>query len=63
MCLYIITQQAGAALHRILDEGQRGERVFIITFHVNLRTSPCSHSAHSFKKHSHLLPLFSKANS
>lgn len=26
MCLYIITQQAGAALHRILDEGQREEK-------------------------------------
>lgn len=35
MCLYIITQQAGAALHRILDEGQREKEKESVYHHIS----------------------------
>lgn len=65
MCLYIITQLTGAALHIAQDER---ERALINTFHVSVRGRVHVHAAHGtlytqFKKHSHPLPFFSKANS
>ena len=49
MCLYIITQQTGAALHIAQDEREierERERVFIITFHVSIRGRVHVHAAH-----------------
>lgn len=44
MCLYIITQQTGAALHRALGCGGK-ERAFVITFHVSIRGRAHAHAA------------------
>ena len=67
MCLYIITQLTGAARHIAQDER---ERFFINTFHVSTGGDESMFAAahgtlytQFFKKHSHPLPLFSKANS
>lgn len=48
MCLYIITQRTGAALHIAQDERERKrerERLFI-TFHVSIRGRVHVHAAH-----------------
>lgn len=74
MCLYIITQQTGAALHRAQDvEGAREHlqsHFMFLSTDKPMLTLLTAHSARSlfvffflFKKHSHSLPRFSKANS
>lgn len=65
MCLYIITQLTGAALHIAQDER---ESVLLTHFMFPSADESHVHAAHGtlyntqFKKHSHPLPLFSKAN-
>lgn len=59
MCLYIITQLTGAALHTTTERGS-------VKHFIPGRAH--DHAAHGtlytqFKKHSRLLPLFSKADS
>lgn len=59
MCLYIITQRTGAALHIAQDERER-KRAFYITFHVSILdesmlTLLTAHSTRSLKS---ILTLF-----
>lgn len=76
MCLYIITQQTGAALHRAQDVEGAKERLRSL-FNVSIHGQAHAHAANGtlrtqfvcffffflFKKQSHSLPRFSKANS
>lgn len=68
MCLYIITQQTGAARRRALDEGGGGRELLLSHFMFlsvdeSMLALLTARSTRSFKKHSRPLPLFSKANS
>lgn len=68
MCLYIITQETGAALHRALYEREKererlSSHFMFLSVDESMLALLTAHSTRSFKKHSHPLPLFSKANS